>query len=272
MHPTQAALEGRFPTLAAGRAARLAPVTLVLVLVLTMFGTDAARADTLVAPQVSPGARATVALAVRVAGSADASATLRVFVQQQGGGCATDGTGEERAYTQSLRPGSTEVIAQQPAGPFSYDAVYTPPVAGLYWVCAYLFGSTSNAGTSQASTSFTVGAAPSPPPAGTTTSPLPATSLPPSIVTGTEPRPARCIVPTLKGRTYLGARTRIRRAGCSVGTVFRPDLRARRVARAQGKVLRVVSQSPKGRSIRRAGFRVMLRLQYVAPPRTSRKR
>ena len=66
-----------------------------------------------------------------------------------------------------------------------------------------------------------------------------------------------------------GARTLIRRAGCTVGTVFRPDLRTSRIARARGRVLRVVSQSPKPRTARALNARVTLRLAYVTPKRSS---
>jgi len=105
---------------------------------------------------------------------------------------------------------------------------------------------------------------PPPPPAGTN---------PPAAgpgTSGTAPRAKRCVVPTLKGRTYLGARTLIRRAGCNVGTVFRPELATSRRLRAQGRVLRVVSQSPQPRSVRKAGARVTLRLAYVKPARKAR--
>ncbi|HEV2776591.1 MAG TPA: hypothetical protein VGV90_13430, partial [Solirubrobacteraceae bacterium] len=87
---------------------------------------------------------------------------------------------------------------------------------------------------------------------------------------GTAPRRTRCVVPTLKGRTYLGARRLIRRAGCSVGIVYRPDRRTKRIREAQGRVLRVASQYPRPRSVRRLNFRVMVRLAYVTPRRSSR--
>ena len=79
-------------------------------------------------------------------------------------------------------------------------------------------------------------------------------------------------MPTLKGRTYFGARLLIRRAGCTVGSVFRPDLRTSRRERARGRVLRVVSQSPRPRSLRAKGARVTLRLAYVTPKRSSSSR
>jgi hypothetical protein len=75
-------------------------------------------------------------------------------------------------------------------------------------------------------------------------------------------------VPTLKGRTYFGARLLLRRAGCSVGSVFRPDLQTSRRLRAQGRVLRVTTQYPKPRSVRKLGARVTLRLAYVKRTRS----
>jgi hypothetical protein len=112
------------------------------------------------------------------------------------------------------------------------------------------------------SSNFRVGPAPPPPPAGTDTPAAPG-------ATGTAPRPKRCVVPSLKGRTYLGARKLIRRAGCSVGTVYRPGLRTARAEQARGRVLRVTLQYPKPRSIRKLNSRLMLRLSYVTPPRRS---
>ena len=264
MHPTRAAHERWIPTnLAQTRRRGAGIMALSLALALTLVGADAARANSLTT-SASLGARATVPMTVSASGSADPTATLRVYVQEPGGaGCAGGGSGPPNAQAQSVRPGSTEVIAQQPVGPFSYSAAYTPPIAGSYTLCAYLFGSSPGTGASQSSTSFSVGPAPPPPPAGTNP-PAPGPGA-----TGTAPPAKRCVVPTLKGRTYLGARKLIRRAGCNVGTVFRPDLRTSRTARARGRVLRVVSQSPKARSLRKAGARVTLRLAYVKPARRS---
>ncbi len=262
MHPTPAAHERRIPTTPArarGRAVGASGLSLALALALLGATAAAAQANSLTT-SVSQGARATVPMTVSASGSADPTATLRVYIQQgAGGGCAGGAGGAENAQAQRVRPGSTEVIAQQPVGPFSYTASFTPPVAGSYTLCAYLFGASPGTGSSQSSTSFGVGAAPPPPPAGTS----PASPG----ATGTVPRAKRCVVPTLKGRTYLGARRLIRRAGCNVGSVFRPDLRTSRRLRAQGRVLRVVSQSPKPRSLRKAGARVTLRLAYVKPSR-----
>lgn len=251
MHPTRAAHERWIPT---NRVRARGLTGLSVALALSLLGADAAHANSLTTA-VSTGARATVPMTVSASGSADPTATLRVYVQQPGGaGCAGGGSGAENAAAQRLRAGSTEVIAQQPLGPFSYSATYTPPVAGSYSLCAYLFGSSPGTGASQSSTSFNVGAAP-PPPA------TPAPAVPGT--SGTPQAKKRCVVPTLKGRTYGGARTLIRRAGCSVGTVFRPSLRTSRAARARGRVLRVVSQSPRPRSVRKAGARVTLRLALV---------
>ena len=251
---------------------RLTPTNLVrtaalsLALVAASLGTaGAAQANSLSAPVVSAGPQATVPMTVSVSGSGDPSAALRVYVQEGTGGCAGEGTGPQKALAQSLRPGSTEVIAQQPVGPFAYSATYTPPVAGGYLVCAYLYGTSAGAGVSQTTKSFAVGPAPQPPPP-----PPPAATAPAAPgTTGLTPAKRRCVVPTLKGRTYLGARTLIRRAGCTVGTVFRPDLRTSRIARARGRVLRVVSQSPKPRTARALNARVTLRLAYVTPKRSS---
>jgi beta-lactam-binding protein with PASTA domain len=72
----------------------------------------------------------------------------------------------------------------------------------------------------------------------------------------------RCVVPNVKGRTYLGARTRLRRAGCSVGTVYRPTRTA-----PKGMVLRVTWQLQKPGSVRKLNSRIMLRLSFVKRPR-----
>jgi hypothetical protein len=268
MHPLRAIHASARPT-TVGHARRSAvrATALSAGLALTLLaGADAARANTLIAPTASANPRATVAMTVSVSGSADPSGTLRVYAQQgaSASGCAGGASGAENAQAQRDRPGSTEVIAREPVGPFSYSASYTPPAAGTYYLCAYLFGSSPSTGASQSSSSFNVGAAPPPPP------PAPGAANPPASpgspgVTGTVPALKRCVVPTLKGRSYFGARLLIRRAGCSVGSVFRPDLRTSRAARARGRVLRVVLQSPKPHSVRKLGARVTLRLAYVTP-------
>jgi hypothetical protein len=268
MHPTRAAHDRWTPTnlrSAPGRAATVMALSLALALML--LATDAAQAHTLNGPTASPGARATVPMTISVSGSADPTATLRVYVQQSGP-CPTSANVEAGA----IPAGSTEVIARQPVGAFSYSATYTPPVAGSYSICAFLFGGADNIGTSASAATFTAGPAPPPPPPpvspGATSSP---TAPGATGTTGTTPAArTRCVVPTLKGRTYRGARLLIRRAGCNVGSVFRPDLRSGRAARARGRVLRVVLQYPKPRSVRRLGARVTLRLAYVAPRRSSR--
>lgn len=264
MHPTRAAHD-RWTLMnlvsAPGRAATVMALSLALALML--LGADAAHANRLNGPTYSPGPRATVPMTISASGTADTAASLRVYVQQ-GGACPTSAN----VAAGNIPAGSTAVIAEQPVGPFSYSATYTPPAAGSYSICAFLLGSASNAGTSASATSFTAGAAPPPPPpappAGTNASPVAPGAA------GTAPRRTRCVVPALKGRTYLGARTLIRRAGCSVGIVYRPDRRTKRIREAQGKVLRVVSQYPRPRSVRRLNFRLMVRLAYVTPRRSSR--
>ena len=262
MHPTRAAQDRWTPTNLGSAPRRAATVTaLSLALALMLLGADAAHANRLNGPTYSPGPRATVPMTISASGTADTAASLRVYVQQ-GGACPTSANVEAG----NIPAGSTAVIAEQPVGPFSYSATYTPPAAGSYSICAFLLGAASNAGTSASATSFSVGPAPPPPPApaGTNASPVAPGA------TGTAPRRTRCVVPTLKGRTYLGARKLIRRAGCSVGIVYRPDRRTKRIREAQGKVLRVVSQYPRPRSVRRLNFRLMVRLAYVTPRRSSR--
>jgi hypothetical protein len=225
-----------------------------LALAVALLGAEAAQAGSINAPAASAGAQATVPMTIAVTGSADPGSIQRVYVQAGGGTCTVTGGQPVPA------PGSTAVIAEQPApGPFSYSATYTPAVAGPHSLCAFLYGSSSGAGSAVSSGNFTVGPAPPPPPqppAGTTT--------PPGATQATPVR-TRCVVPTLKGRTYLGARLLIRRAGCSVGSVFRPDLRTSRRERARGRVLRVVTQYPRPRTARAKGARVTLRLAYVTP-------
>ena len=258
MHPTRAAHERWTPPTNRARPRRRGPgaTALAVAVAAALLGADAAHANTLHAPTYSAGARATVPMTIGASGVANTPASLRVYVQR-GGACPTSAN----VLSGAIPAGSTEVIAQQPSGPFAYSATFTPPVAGSYSVCAFLFGSTTNIGTSATATSFGVG--PAPPPA--------ATQQPAPGATGTTPRRTRCVVPTLKGRTYLGARKLIRRAGCSVGIVYRPDRRTKRIREAQGKVLRVVSQYPRPRSVRRLNFRLMVRLAYVDPPRRTRR-
>ena len=269
MHPTRA-LHDRWAAANGARArSRVTGLTAVsLALALTLLGgADAAQASSLTT-SVSPDARAGTPMTVSAQGTADEPATLRVFVQQgDGGGCAGGGAGAANAEAQSARPGSTEVITQQPSGPFAYSAPYTPPAAGSYALCAYLFGSTAATGASQVSASFSVAPAP-PPPAATTQLTPPLTQPTAPGATGTA-APKRCVVPKLKGRTYLGARKLIRRAGCSVGTVYRPDRRTKRIQAARGRVLRVVSQFPRPGTVRQAKARLMLRLAYVTPRRST---
>lgn len=261
MHPTRAAHQRQIPTNLARRRRRVASArALGLTLAVALLGADAAHANTLHAPTYSSGARATVPMTIGASGVADTPSSLRVYVQRSGP-CPTSAN----VVAGTIPAGSTEVIAEQPVGSFSYSGTFTPPAAGSYSVCAFLFGSSAMVGTSATATSFSVGPAPPPPPpAATTQQPAPG-------ATSTAPRRTRCVVPTLKGRTYRGARKLIRRAGCSVGIVYRPDRRTKRIREAQGKVLRVVSQYPRPRSVRRLNFRLMIRLAYVDPPRRSRR-
>ena len=207
-----------------------------------------ASANTLAAPTVSPSPRATQPATIGISGTATTPSVLRVFVQPSTAtGCAGGGGGAANADAQAQRAGSAEVITRAPTAAFAYSATYTPPTAGSYALCAYLYGATAATGASQVSTNFSVGPAPSV--AGTP----PAASTAP---TATAAR--RCVVPNVKRRTYLGARKWLRRAGCSVGTVYRPT----RVA-PKGMVLRVTWQLQKPGSIRTYNSRVMLRLGFV---------
>jgi hypothetical protein len=259
MHPTRPAHTRPNPT-SPGGARRRAAAIAALSLALALLGADAARAHTLNGPTYSPGPRATVPMTISASGTADPTAVLRVYVQQ-GGPCPSS----DAVKAGTVPAGATEVISKQPVGAFSYSATYTPPVAGSYVLCAYIYDTSTTTGTSASSTGFTVGAAPPPPPP-----PPPGTTTPATPgATGTATAKQRCVVPTLKGRTYFGARLLIRRAGCSVGSVFRPDLRTSRRERARGKVLRVSTQYPKPRTVRATGARVTLRLAYVTPKRRS---
>jgi hypothetical protein len=65
------------------------------------------------------------------------------------------------------------------------------------------------------------------------------------------PLPARCVVPRLIGMRLARAKSRIRRARCSVGRVRRA--RSRNVGK-------VIGQSPRAGSVRRSGYRVSLRV------------
>ena len=251
MQPKRAAHPRRIST----NLRRVAALSVAFVL--SPLGAQAAQAGTINAPATSAGPRATVPMTIAVTGSADPGSILRVYVNAGSSSCTVTGGQPVPA------PGATAVIAEQPApGPFEYSGTYTPAVPGPHSVCAFLFGASTGAGSAVSSDNFTVGPAPPPPPAGTNP---PGGSGPGAA--GIAPRPKRCVVPTLKGRTYFGARLLIRRAGCSVRSVFRPDLRTARRLRAQGRVLRVTSQYPRPRSVRKLGARVTLRLAYVRPAR-----
>ena len=84
---------------------------------------------------------------------------------------------------------------------------------------------------------------PPPPP------PPPAPPSPPPPAPPPAPQPVRCRVPRVMGMTLGRARTRIRRARCSVG----------RVRRARSKRLgRVIAQHPRPGALKRRGFPVAL--------------
>ena len=147
MHPTRAAHERWIPTNLAparGRGRAASVMALSLALALTLLGADAAHAHSLNGPTYSPGARATVPMTIGASGSADPTAALRVYVQQ-GGACPTSANVEAG----TIPAGLTEVIARSSrSGAFSYSGTYTPPVAGSYSICAFLFGGSANTGTS----------------------------------------------------------------------------------------------------------------------------
>ena len=136
MRRTRAAHPRWMPT----NLGRIAALSLVLGALPS--ATAAAAQGTLNAPAFSPGARATVPMTIAVSGVADPSGTLRVYVLPGGGTCSVTDNAP------SVPPGATEVIAKSPEGPFSYSATYTPPAEGSYSLCAYLFGPTTQTGTS----------------------------------------------------------------------------------------------------------------------------
>jgi hypothetical protein len=231
---------------------------------LTLTSADAARGNSLTL-RVSPVAEPVGTNIVSVEGVADLPATLRVFVDGGGAGCVSAGSVAESAATQGTVAGSTELITREPYGPFAYSASFLHFEPGSVAVCAYLFDASPATEDEQASVLLHFDPPPTPrPPAD---QPPAADQPSPSADTGVAPAAARCVVPALKGRTLVGARKLIRRAGCSIGAVVRPGLRASRRARAQGRILRVVSQTPAPRSVVHANARVRLRLAYVTPRR-----
>ena len=85
-----------------------------------------------------------------------------------------------------------------------------------------------------------------------------ATSEPTAVV----PKPratkaARCVVPNVRGRTLVGAKTRIRRAGCATGSV-------RRTFSSSVRQGRVISQTPRAGARIRRGAKVNLLLSKGA--------
>jgi hypothetical protein len=227
---------------------------------LAVPGAGVASANTLAAPTVSPSnPRATEPATIGISGTASTPSVLRVFVQPSpASGCAGGGSGAANADAQAQRVGSVEVITRAPTAAFAYSATYTPPAAGNYALCAYLYGATAATGASQVSTNFSVAPAPPIAPPSVVGTPQPPAAMKPPVRI-----PAHCVVPNLKGRTYLGARTRLRRAGCSTGTVYRPTRTA-----PKGMVLRVTWQLQTPGSVRKLNSRVTLRLSFVKRPRS----
>lgn len=217
---------------------------------------DALAVDSL-SVSASAGAQATVAMTIGARGSTSEPSKLRVFVAQ-GGDCANTGSASAGAALQSQRSGSTEVLSEDPSGPFSYVTSYTPPAPGSYSICAYLYrvSETSNV-SSQVSQGFAVAAAPTPP------------APPPADAPGDTPvaQTKHCVVPKLKNQTYKGARTLLHRAGCIVGKVAKPDKKKARPLKRGGRrrVLEVSTQSSPAGAIRRARAPISLRLKYVTP-------
>ena len=238
----------------------LAAAASLALALLAVPGAGVASANSLVAPTISPAnPRATQPATISISGTATTASSLRVFVQPSPAiGCAGGGSGAANAAAQAQRAGSVEVIGREPTGAFIYSATYTPPAAGNYALCAYLYGASAATGASQVATNFTVAPAPPNPPP-------PVTGTPPAGVAPTGTTATRCIVPNVRKRTYLGARKRLRRAGCSVGTVYRPTRTA-----PKGMVLRVTWQLQKPGSVRKLNSRVMLRLSFVKRPRGQR--
>ncbi len=225
-----------------------------------LFGaTDALAVDSL-AVSASPSPQATVAMTIGARGSTSEPSKMRVFVAR-GGECANAGGASASAAAQSQRSDSVEVFSQDPSGAFSFVTQYTPPAAGNYAICAYLYRSseTSNV-SSQVSQGFAVAAAPAPPPA------------PPAGDPGTEretpvAQTKHCVVPKLKNHTYEGARKLLHRSGCIVGNVAKPDKKKARPVRRGGKrrILKVASQGTPAGKVLKARARVSLRLKYVTP-------
>jgi hypothetical protein len=219
---------------------------------------DALAVDSL-SVSASPGPQATVPMTIGASGSTSEPSKLRVFVAQ-GGNCANTGSASTSAALQAQRSGSVEVLSQDPSGGFSYVTSYTPPAAGSYSICAYLFrtSETSNV-SSQVSQGFAVAAAPvtAPPPAGDTGD------------TGdtTVAQTKHCVVPKLKNHTYEGARKLLHRAGCIVGKVAKPDKKKARPLKRGGRrrILKVSTQSSPAGAVRRARAPISLRLKYVTP-------
>jgi hypothetical protein len=219
---------------------------------------DAFAVDSL-SVSASPGPQATVPMTIGAQGSTSEPSKLRVFVAQ-GGDCANTASASTSAAAQAQRSGSVEVLSQDPSGSFSYVTSYTPPAAGSYAICAYLFRTTETSNvSSQVSQGFAVGAAPvtAPPPAGDSG------DMGDTTVAQTQ----HCVVPKLKNHTYDGARKLLHRAGCIVGKVAKPDVKKARPVKRGGRrrILKVSTQSSPAGAVRRARAPISLRLKYVTP-------
>ena len=204
-------------------------------------------------------------MTISARGSSDAPSQLRVFVQR-GGDCASGGTGgaAANAARQATKSGSTEVISEETSGAFNYVAQYTPPAAGSYKICAYIYRAGANGSmSSQVSQAFSVA---EPPPA------APGSAPGASETSDTVADEANCVVPKLKGRMYTTARKRLHAAGCIVGKVVRPSKKKAAPLRKGGRrrILKVLSQSPRAGSVLAARSRVSLRLIYVTPKTASK--
>ena len=133
--------------------------------------------------------------------------------------------------------GALEFTIQLPTGDDGYQIVYTPPGFSPDSSTAY-FG-TATFYRPETSFLYAIDISGGPPPP-----PPPAPPAPPP------PAPARCQVPRVIGLRLAAARTRIRRARCTVGTVRRA-----RSSRARGRVIR---QAPRAGTVLAAGGRVRL--------------
>jgi hypothetical protein len=230
---------------------------------LVLTGAADARAADSLTISASEAPQAGVAMTIAARGSSNAPSRLRVFVQQGGDCAAGTGGAAANATRQAAKSGSTEVIDAETSGAFNYAASYTPPVAGTYKICAYVFRSGPNGSmSSQVSQAFSVS---EPPPAAPGSTPGAATD-------DTVAPKSNCVVPRLYMRMYATARKRLHAAGCIVGKVVRPSKKKAAPVRRGGRrrILKVLSQSPKPGAVLKARARVNLRLVYVTPKTASK--